>query len=92
MISRKALLGCFPYILRTMMVEMRIQLNHTGGFSISQTGVFVPIPRKAVLDVQMLTVRMRDSHTWGWGLTRLGWLPYPRLQVVLRGFMTMLED
>ena len=53
---------CFPYILGTMMVEMQTLSNKTGGFIISQTGLFVSISRKAVLDVHMLIGIMRDSY------------------------------
>ena len=42
------------------MVEMQFHLNPAGGFIINQTGVFVSIPREAVLDVQLLAGRMGD--------------------------------
>ena len=43
------------------MVEMQFHLNPAGGFIINQTGVFVSIPREAVLDVQLLAGRMGYS-------------------------------
>ena len=63
---------CFPYI--TMMVEMQILLNKTGGFIIIQTGLFVSISRKAVLDVQMPTGMLRNSHEMSCAAIFLVWL------------------
>jgi hypothetical protein len=61
-------------ILGTMMVEMQILLNQPGGFIISQTELFVSIPRKTVLDVQMPTGMLRDSHEISCAAIFLVWL------------------
>ena len=44
------------------MVGKQFHLNHTGGFMIYQTGVFVSFPREAILDVQLLAGMMGDSQ------------------------------